>query len=194
MKFIHTFESFDPRLNEIERPDATPPDDYMDSKREIQMRPDEIKFDALAYDDSDYALLRLKSNGDFYLLNGFANDPEEFYPYQDIPYDTEDDGSGGFYKNYNYDLAEVDDQAVATYATELFNSNDPKNVGIGYSALEDGTPLIKIDADFARVFIQDLFDTISHASSGSGYSNKTENEIRELRKIISILSKNFPTQ
>ena len=194
MKFIHTFESFDPRLDEIVRPDVTPPDDYMDSHREIRMKPEEIKFDALAYDDSDYALLRLKSNGDFYLLNGFANDPEEFYPYQDIPYDTEDDGFGGFYKEYYYDLAEVDDQAVATYATELLNSNDPKNVGIGYSALEDGITLIKIDDDFARKFIQDLTTTISRATSGSSYSRITEKEIRELRKMISILSKNFPIQ
>lgn len=192
MKFIYKYENFDSKLDEIERLDITPGDDP-DSGREVNMKPEEIKFDALAYDNSDFALLKLKSNGDFYLLNGFANDPEEFYKYQDIPYETEDDMGGGYYKNYDYDLAEVDDQAVSTYATELFNSKDPSKVGSGYSALEDGIPLVKIDSDFARVFIQDLFDIISQVSSGSGYSIKTEKEIRELRKIISILSKNFPT-
>jgi len=194
MKFIHNFENFDFSLDEIERMDITPPDDYMSSERQVNRKPEEIKFDALAFDDSDFALLKLKSNGDLYLLNGFANDPEEFYKYQDVPYETEDDMDGGYYKNYDYDLADTDNQAVETYATDLFNSRDSFKVGSGYSALDDGTPLIKIDADFARVFIQDLFDIISHVSSGSGYSRKTEGEIRELRKMISILSKNFPTQ
>ena len=194
MIFMENYLSFVSKLNELERMDITPAEGGSEKwEREIEMDPADIKFEVLAYDDGNYALVKEKSTGDLYILDSFNNDPEEFYQYLNLPYEMDEDGDWGP-QHSNYSFSELlDKQAIETFATDIFNSKDPERLGAGLNDYEEGKSLIKID----QKLILKLIDSISEFIEAKSLTNSqfikklTQRETQDLKNMISILIKNY---
>lgn len=195
MKFLENYTNFSIHLNELERPDITPPEGGPYKwEREFEMKPGEIKFEVLAYDDGNYALAKEKSTGDLYIVDSFNNYPDEFYPYMNLPYEMDDEGDWEL-KADDYSFSELlDQEAIEAYATEIFNTKDPERLGAGLQDYKEGKTLVKID----RNLIPELIESISSfmevkSSIDLKYVAKlSDREIKDLKNMITILVKNYP--
>lgn len=195
MKFLENYTNFLLGLNEFDMGDVTPPEGGPYKwEREFEMKPGEIKFEVLAYDDGNYALAKEKSTGDLYIVDSFNNDPDEFYPYMNLPYEMDDEGDWEL-KADDYSFSELlDQEAIEAYATEIFNTKDPERLGAGLQDYKEGRSLIKID----RKLIPELIESISSfieakSTANSKYFKKlSDREKKDLKNMISILIKNYP--
>jgi len=195
MKFLENYTNFSIGLNEFERPDITPPEGGPYKwKREFKMKPGEIKFEVLAYDDGNYALAKEKSTGDLYIVDSFNNDPDEFYPYLNLPYEMDDEGDWEL-KADDYSFSELlDQEAIEAYATDIFNTKDPERLGAGLQDYKEGKSLIKIDRNLIPELIESISSFIEAKSSiDLKYVPKlSDREIKDLKNMITILVKNYP--
>lgn len=195
MKFLENYTNFSIHLNELERPDITPPEGGPYKwEREFEMKPGEIKFEVLAYDDGNYALAKEKSTGDLYIVDSFNNDPEEFYPYMNLPYEMDDEGDWEL-KADDYSFSELlDQEAIEAYATEIFNTKDPERLGAGLQDYKEGKTLVKIDRNLIPELIESISSFIEVKSSiDLKYVAKlSDREIKDLKNMITILVKNYP--
>lgn len=195
MKFLENYTNFSISLNEFERPDITPPEGGPYKwEREFEMKPGEIKFEVLAYDDGNYGLVKEKSTGDLYIVDSFNNDPDEFYPYMNLPYEMDEEGNWEL-KADDYSFSELlDQEAIEAYATYIFNTKDPERLGVGLEDYNEGKSLIKIDKNLIPELIESISSFIESKSSPDlKYVLKlTNREIKDLKNMISILVKNYP--
>lgn len=195
MKFIENYTNFSINLNEFERPDITPPEGGPYKwEREFEKKPGEIKFEVLAYDDGNYALVKEKSTGDLYIVDSFNNDPDEFYPYMNLPYEMDEEGDWEL-KADDYSFSELlDQEAIEAYATDIFNTKDPERLGVGLEDYKEGKSLIKIDKNLIPELIESISSFIEAKSSQDlKYVAKlSDREIKDLKNMISILVKNYP--
>jgi hypothetical protein len=194
MKFLENYTNFSIGLNEFERPDITPPEGGPYKwKREFKMKPDQIKFEVLAYDNGHHALAKEKSTGDLYIVDSFDNDPDEFYQYMNLPYEMDDEGDWEL-KADDYSFSELlDQEAIEAYATDIFNKKDPERLGVGLEDYQEGKSLIKIDRELIPELIEHILSFIeSYSSLNSKYIKLSNEEIKNLKNMISILVKNYP--
>lgn len=195
MKFLENYTNFSIHLNELERPDITPPEGGPYKwEREFEMKPGEIKFEVLAYDDGNYALAKEKSTGDLYIVDSFNNYPDEFYPYMNLPYEMDDEGDWEL-KADDYSFSELlDQEAIEAYATEIFNTKDPERLGAGLQDYKEGKTLVKIDRNLIPELIESISSFIEVKSSiDLKYVAKlSDREIKDLKNMITILVKNYP--
>jgi len=195
MKFLENYTNFSIGLNEFERPDITPPEGGPYKwEREFEKKPGEIKFEVLAYDDGNYALVKEKSTGDLYIVDSFNNDPDEFYPYMNLPYEMDDEGDWELKADDYYFSELLDQEAIEAYATDIFNTKDPERLGVGLEDYKEGKSLIKIDKNLIPELIESILSFIETKSSTNlKYVAKlSEREIKNLKNMISILVKNYP--
>ena len=195
MKFLENYTNFSIHLNELERPDITPPEGGPCKwEREFEIKPGEIKFEVLAYDDGNYALAKEKSTGDLYIVDSFNNDPDEFYPYLNLPYEMDGEGDWEL-KADDYSFSELlDQEAIEAYATDIFNTKDPERLGAGLQDYKEGKSLIKIDRNLIPELIESISSFIEAKSSiDLKYVPKlSDREIKDLKNMITILVKNYP--
>lgn len=195
MKFLENYTNFSIHLNELERPDITPPEGGPRKwEREFEIKPGEIKFEVLAYDDGNYALAKEKSTGDLYIVDSFNNDPDEFYPYLNLPYELDDEGDWEL-KADDYSFSELlDQEAIEAYATDIFNTKDPERLGAGLQDYKEGKTLVKIDRNLIPELIESISSFIEVKSSiDLKYVAKlSDREIKDLKNMITILVKNYP--
>lgn len=124
-------------------PDIQRENDWIDSKG----AKDRIKFDLLASDYNEFAILKSLEDGDLYVAYLAGDEIEEYMPKYAEAVGRDEDGD----TEYEYADAEMDDEAIIAMA-----SDNTDQAGEGLSDWEDGCVICKIDADLAASLINDF--------------------------------------
>ncbi len=192
MKNITSFEEFSLGLNEM---DNYPPGSAMDpsapwnqkdieSERKYELSPSEIKYKVLASDYSEHAILEEPGTGKLSVVF-FDPSEEDFQDYMDIPYQMvgrDEDGDPEY--EYFTDEAEVDDEAIESFASSLAADKKGKVINFYESYLN---ALTEIDEELAQ-YLLDEFDSSIRFIEKSNYSpmKKTQKieKYEMMKKII----------
>ena len=197
MKNIKTFEDFSisegesgwyPAGTEFD-PSAPWNQSDPDTIRGVDIKPGQIKFELIGTDFSELALLRKKDDGKIYGMM-FEPSSDEFKDYMEVEREfvgRDEDGEPEF--EYDWDNAEVDDDAILAYA-----SDKAKAEGLGSGMLDLENDMISlVDPEiamlFASVFSRDkdqMEKTGRHTSFL--YKNKYENLVNTLEALAPYLN------
>lgn len=133
-------------------PDAPWNQEDPDLTRSSEVKPGDLKFDLIASDYQEIAILNKKGTNEIYAMY-FEPSDEEFMEYMEVErmYTGRDEDGEADYE-YDWDNAEVDDDAILAYATDKANS---EGTGEGLSGYEDGL-ISKIDTELAEDILKVL--------------------------------------
>ena len=190
MKNLKTFESWGSNYPAGAEYDSNAPWNQRDPEyvRGVDLKPSEIKFEVVNSDYSAVAVLKDKSTGDIYALP-FDSSDDEFKDYMavDREYIGRDEDGDAEYE-YDWDNAEVDDEAIEAFASDEAKY---KGIGKGLEDFEDGK-IAPMDAEVAKEVIS-LYDYDIKALEKSGrhtssyykrqYDN-TKNAIEYLKTFL----------
>lgn len=192
MKNITSFEEFSVGLNEMDNyppgssmdPNAPWNQDDIDSERKYELSPSEIKYNILASDYSEHAILEEPGTGKLSVVF-FDPSDDDFRDYMDIPFKMvgrDEDGDPEY--EYFYDEAEVDDEAIKSFASDLPAEKKGKGV---YFYESYSNALTEIDDELAQ-YLLDEFDSTIRFYEKSNYPQVKKDRIigkyEEMKKII----------
>jgi len=157
MKNITSFDSYR-KLSESNYPsgaenDPRAPWNQSDpsTTRGTTSKKEDILFDVIGSDYSEFALLKHRKNGKTYLAY-FDPTDDDFREHMEVEYEVIGRDEDGFAEyEYDWDNAEVDDESIASYFSDEVKY-DPKKLGVGLEAFEDGL-VAEIDEELARDFL-----------------------------------------
>lgn len=165
MKNLKTFESWGSNYPAGAEHDSNAPWNQRDPEyvRGVDLKPSEIKFEVVNSDYSAVAVLKDKSTGEIYALP-FDSSDDEFKDYMavDREYIGRDEDGDAEYE-YDWDNAEVDDEAIEAFASDEAKY---KGIGKGLEDFEDGK-IAPMDAEVAKEVIS-LYDYDIKALEKSG--------------------------
>jgi hypothetical protein len=124
-------------------PDVTRDVDWIDSKGANER----IKFDLLATDYSEFAILKHLKTGEVFVAYLGGDEIEEYMPKYQEAVGRDEDGD----VEYEYTDAEMDDAAIIAMASDYEDQ-----AGNGLADWENGGVLAKLDADLASSLIDDF--------------------------------------
>jgi hypothetical protein len=161
-----------------------------ETHRSSELSPSEIRFDLIAWDGSDHALLKDKNTEKMFALYIDTSD-KEFREFVEIPreYIGKDEEGFADYEDSEFDPQYIDDVAIVSYATEQAKKN---GIGKGIEGMEDGK-VSEINEELAS----DILDTQRihlkrlQSSPSAGLSFFRNEKIKPLEDFIEILSQNF---
>jgi hypothetical protein len=192
MKNIKTFESFS--LNEFEsgyypagaefNPSAPWNQGDPDTVRGTDVPSSKLKFDLIGSDYAETAILKKKDDGKLYAVY-FDPGTEEFMEFMEVEREVvgrDEDGDPEY--EYNWDNAEVDDDAILAYATD----KSAEGIGLGLTGWEEGK-VTTLDPQVAEELLS-LYNFITSkmekAGTHTSYLNKQK--YQELKKLIELLT------
>jgi hypothetical protein len=162
MKNLKDFTSFSNREISIEEsnyppgaesdPNAPWNREESDLVRVEQIPASKDKFEMVASDYSEFAILKEKESGKLYLVAFDTSDPE-FKDFLEVPRDfvgRDEDGDPEY--DYRWEDAEIDDSAITNYATSQVKSGKK---GQGLYSFESGE-VAEIDEELAKSMTEDL--------------------------------------
>ena len=162
MKNIKDFSSFSNRpvsIQEYNYPAGAEmdPDAPWNRKEPDYVRAENIpaamdKFEMIASDYSEFAILKEKESGKLYLVGFDISDPE-FKDFLEVPRDfvgRDEDGDPEY--DYRWEDAEIDDSAITNYATSQVKSGKK---GVGLESFESAE-VAEIDEELAKSMADDL--------------------------------------
>jgi hypothetical protein len=192
MKNIKTFESFS--VNEFESgyypagtefdPKAPWNQGDPDTFRGTETPSSKVKFDLIGSDYAETAILKKKDDGKLYAVY-FDPGTEEFMEFMEVERELvgrDEDGDPEY--EYNWENAEVDDNAILAYATDKAT----EGIGLGMTGWEDGK-VTTLDAQVAEELLSlytFITDKMEKAGTHTSYSNKEK--YKELNKLKELLT------
>jgi hypothetical protein len=184
MKSIKTFEDFF-NGNTSESNDNYPPgaandpsapwnkEDY-DTDREVNLKPSEIKFEVIATDHREFAILKEKATGKMFMVGFEPSEMEEYVEYEMIPVGRDEDGI-----EYEYEYMDPDDYAIEAFATEKV-----RNEGTGKGLYDfESSKVAEIDMELAK----DMYDSLVQFLDKYSSSNTRKDEIKKVQKMVEVL-------
>jgi hypothetical protein len=123
-----------------------------DYVRAEQIPASKDKFEMVASDYSEFAILKEKESGKLYLVAFDISDPE-FKDFLEVPRDfvgRDEDGDPEY--DYRWEDAEIDDSAITNYATSQVKSGKK---GVGLESFESAE-VAEIDEELAKSMTDDL--------------------------------------
>lgn len=162
MKNIKDFSSFSNRpvsIQEYNYPAGAEmdPDAPWNRKEPDYVRAEKIpaamdKFQMVASDYSEFAIVKEKESGKLFLVAFDTGDPE-FQDFVEVPRDfVERDEDGYPEYEYRWEDAEIDDDAITNYATSIVKSG---RKGVGLESFESAE-VAEIDEQLAKSMSDDL--------------------------------------
>lgn len=124
-------------------PDVQRDNDWIDSKGATAR----VKFDLLASDYNEFAILKSLEDGDVYVAYLAGDEIEEYMPKSAEAVGRDEDGD----TEYEYEDLEMDDAAIIAMTSDYANE-----AGTCLSDWEDGRVICKIDAELANSLINDF--------------------------------------
>ena len=184
MKSIKTFEDFftgsTSESNDNYAPgsayDPNAPwnkEDY-DTDREVNLKPAEIKFEVVATDHREFAILKEKATGKMFMVGFEPSEMEEYVEYERIPVGRDEDGI-----EYEYEYMEPDDYAIEAFATDKARN---EGTGKGLSDFES-SKVAEIDMELAK----DMYDSLVQFLDKYSFSNTRQDEMKKVQKMVEVL-------
>jgi hypothetical protein len=158
--------------------------------RSSEINPAEIRFDLVAWDDNENALLKEKTTGKMYAIYIDTLD-DEFRKFVEIPreYVGKDEEGYPDYEDYEFDTQYIDDVALVSYATDQAKKN---GIGRGMDGWEDGK-VSEIDQELASDIIDTQKSWLKRLQNNpsAGFTFFKNEKIKPLEEFIEILSQKF---
>jgi hypothetical protein len=124
-------------------PDVERENDWIDGRG----AKDRIKFELVASDYNEFAILKHLQNGELYIAYLAGDEIEEYMPKVKSYAGRDEDGDADF----DYEDLEMDDAAIIAMASDL----EPE-AGEGLASWEDGSTIVKIDNELRMMLIDDF--------------------------------------
>lgn len=190
MKNIKSFDSY--HMNEGESgyypagtefdPSAPWNQDDPSTTRGYEPKKEKIKFEVVGSDYQELALLKDKRNGKLYLMY-FDPGDDDFREFMEVPYEVVGQDEDGFAEyEYNWDAAEIDDDAIIGYAS--IEAEDPQRLGAGLEAFEDGK-IAEVDAELAADMIKTMTPYLEKEKARASHWNQWK--VKSMEKMMDTL-------
>lgn len=185
MKTLKTFDSFF-KSSTLESNDNFPPGaandpsapynmpDY-EVKRDINIKPFDLKFKVVATDHKEFAILKEKTSGKMFMVGFSPEDLQDFVEYELVPIGRDEDGI-----EYESEYLEPDDYSIEAYATDKINS---EGAGKGLDDFES-SKVSEIDSELA----QNMKDSLEEFVRMYASSNFRKEEIKKVQNMILVLN------
>ena len=148
-------------------------EDY-DTDREVNLKPSEIKFEVVATDHREFAILKEKATGKMFMVGFDPSEMEEYVEYERIPVGRDEDGI-----EYEYEYMEPDD-----YAIEAFATDKARNEGAGKGLYDfESSKVAEIDMELAK----DMYDSLVQFLDKYSSSNNRKDEMKKVQKMVEVL-------
>jgi hypothetical protein len=159
-------------------------------ERESELKPSEIKFDLVAWDGNDHAILKEKNSDKMFAAYIDTSD-DEFRKFVAIPreYIGDDEDGSPEYEYEHFDPQFIDDTAIVSYVSEIAKND---GTGVGLDGWDSGE-VSEIDEELASDIVsyqKAYLEKLKSGPSGSLYSFRQE-KIKPLEEFVEILSKKF---
>jgi len=158
--------------------------------RSSEINPAEIRFDLVAWDDNENALLKEKTTGKMYAIYIDTLD-DEFREFVEIPreYIGKDEEGFADYEDDEFDPQYIDDIALVSYATEQAKKN---GIGRGMDGWEDGK-VSEMDEELASdiLITQKSWLERLQNNPSAGFTFFKNEKIKPVEEFIEILSQKF---
>lgn len=192
MKNIKTFEDFS--ISESESgyypagaqydPNAPYNQKDPETTRGVNISKEKLKFELVASDYSEFAILKKKDDGNLYAMM-FEPSSEEFMDYMEIEMQAvgkDEDGQPDY--EYDYENAEVDDDAIIAYATDKHLSD-----GTGKGMYDwESDKITLLDPEIAAQILsvsKFVIDKMEKAGSHTSFYNREK--YKGLKKMTELL-------
>lgn len=185
MKSIKTFEDFFTGSTS-ESNDNYPPgsandpnapwnkEDY-DTDRNVSLKQSDLKFDLVASDFTEYAILKEKTTGKMFAVAFEPDELEDYVEYEKIPAGKGEEGM----MDYDYEYLEPDDYAIEAYVTDQVRE---KGTSKGIEGLENSM-VTEIDEELAK----DLYKSFEEFVDKYESVFYRKEEIKKVRNMLDVL-------
>ena len=185
MKSIKTFEDFF-NGNTSESNDNYPAgtandpnapwnkEDY-DTDRNSTLKQSDLKFDLVASDFSEYAILKEKSTGKMFAVAFEPDELEDYVEYEKIPVGRDEDGG----MDYDYEYLEPDDYSIEAYVTDKARQEGTSK---GIDGLENSM-VTEIDEELAKDLHKSFEEFVDKYQSVS----YRKEEIKKVKNMMEVL-------
>jgi hypothetical protein len=162
-----------------------------ETQRGTTTKKEDIIFDVVGSDYSEFALLKHKRDGKYYLA-WFDPTDDDFREHMEVAYEVvgrDEDGYAEY--EYDWDSAEVDEESIAAYFSAEAKY-DPKKMGVGLEAFEDGL-IAEVDEELAKDFLTSV-ETWTERYKHKSPQYRYQGIAKSLERIAEVLREFIPEE